>query len=84
VNQQICKRIEEADAAALGPFCLVGAQPLLLGGIERGLCGRRIPRNSEWRIEGGAAALGVLRFVSAFLSGCIGALRAGRVKLAVR
>ena len=31
VDQQICKRIQEADAAALRPFCLGGVSPLLLG-----------------------------------------------------
>ena len=69
VDQQVGERVQKTDAAALGPFCLVGASPLLLGCIERGLYRRRIPGDPEWRIEGGASALGILRFVSALFIG---------------
>ena len=42
VEQQIRVRIEKADAAAFGPFRLIGVEPFLFGGIERGFYRRRM------------------------------------------
>src|SRR5438477_585264 len=51
------------------------------GCIERGLYRRGIPGNPEWRIEGGAAALGILRLVSALLIGIHWRITCGQAEI---
>ena len=63
VHEDIGVGIQEADAAAFGPFGFVLGFPFLRGDVQRGFGGGREAGDAEGCVVGGQTAFGVLGFV---------------------